>query len=87
MIKIPITFFKMYNFRILNDTVEIISEENNEWEDIEEINRLFIMERYKGIPEKALDYNFTFLEKEIKSLIKNQKFLKEKLEEIKNEKN
>ena len=68
-----------------NDTVEILPEENYEWEDIEEINSnadntLFVMECYTGIPEKAQDWNFNILEKEINQLIKNQKYLKEKLE-------
>ena len=79
-------FYKYRNIsKILNNMVEILPEENDEWEDIEEINSnadntLFIMECYTGISEKAQDWNFNILEKEINQLIKNQKYLKEKLE-------
>ena len=73
----------------LNDTVEILPEENDPniyWEDIEEINNsadntLFVMECYTGIPEKAQDWNFDVLKAKINQLIKNQKYLKEKLED------
>ena len=72
-------------YHLLQETVEILSEENDEWEDIEEINNsadntLFVMECYTGIPEKAQDWNFNILENKINQLIKNQKSLKERLD-------
>ena len=74
----------------LDDIVEILPEENDEWEDIEEINSnadntLFVMECYTGIPEKAQDWNFNILENEINKLIKNQKYLKEKIDNVKDD--
>ena len=58
-------------FEYLNDTIEILPKENDEWEDIEEIN--------------SVD-NFTIGDlvelnaKTINQLIKNQKYLKERLD-------
>ncbi len=66
----------------LNDTVEILSEENDEWEDIEEIKH----KNKKIYNEKTNSYN-TLNSKDkniyipiLNQLIKNQKYLKEKLE-------
>ena len=55
----------------LNDTVEILTEENDEWEDIEEIDNIGFM---------TIEDGFNFLKKTTNLLIKNQKYLKEKLD-------
>ena len=58
----------------LNDTIEILPEENDEWEDIEECSRKEFLDLTSE--EKSLElYCY------IRDLIKNQKYLKEKLEE------
>ncbi len=81
------TFFLMYNFKILNDTVEILPEENDEWKDIEEIEQI--------ISSKAVYDNWEDITKDIQlivttiddlvisfnQLIKNQRKIIEKLEE------
>ena len=56
----------------LNDIVEILPEENDEWEDIEELCIL-----------KTHEYNTTTVQTNrivINKLIKNQKYLKERLD-------
>ena len=67
-----------------NDIVEILSEENDEWEDIEEIDTyhqgnecLFIDKYYGNITGNLVD---EVIADKINSLIKNQKYLKEKLD-------
>ena len=72
-------------YAILTDIVEIL-EENDEWKDICE---LFNDSRYKfsnkqnGMTQedrRVLDSNFDALGETINQLIKNQKYLKKKLE-------
>ena len=66
-------------FERLNDTVEILPEENDEWEDIEELNNNFTFE--DTICELTdNDYKISCLSKKINKLIKNQKYLKERLD-------
>ena len=55
----------------LNDTVKIPPEENDDWEDIEELAML-----YNGNSKDEIMRNRFIINK----LIKNQKYLKEKLE-------
>ena len=57
---------------VLNDTVEILPEENDEWKDIEELS----------LSPKNISLTDVVLENRdvINQLIKNQKYLKEKLE-------
>ena len=69
------TLLSMYNFGILNDTVEIILEENNKWEYIEKINFLDKFE------DSYYDTCLIKMGKICNQLINNQKYLKEKLEE------
>ena len=57
----------------LNDTVEILSEENDEWEDIEEYD---LKPDDWSLPSQA-DME---IQKRLNTVIKNQKYLKEKLE-------
>ena len=70
----------------LNDTVEILPEENDEWEDICELlddSRYNFSDRQNGMTQedrRLLDSNFKALGEIINQLIKNQKYLKEKLE-------
>ena len=57
----------------LNETVEILSEENNEWEDIEEYDL------------KPDDWSFPTqadmeIQKRLNIVIKNQKYLKERID-------
>ena len=56
-----------YNYLILNDTVEILPEENDEWKDIEDLD---------------IEYSYAYKSINIilNKIIKNQKYLKEKLE-------
>lgn len=74
----------------LNSTVEILSEENDEWEDICELlddSRYNFSDRQNGMTQedrRLLDSNFKTLGEIINQLIKNQKYLKEKLEEKQN---
>ena len=66
-------FYKYRNIsKILNNMVEILPEENNEWEDIEELS----------LTPKDISLTDVVLENRgiINQLIKNQKYLKEKLE-------
>ena len=56
---------------IFNEIVEILPEENDEWEDIEEI---------KNIDDFAVGNLTELNSKVINKLIKNQKYLKERLE-------
>ncbi len=84
--------FNEYNWQCcLNDEIEILPEENDEWEDIEELQEEGIFKFYAedtGIEKDAaevLDTYFEVLIIKINQLIKNQKYLKEKLEN-KNEK-
>ena len=80
------SLFQMYNFRILNDTVEILPEENDEWEDICELlddSRYNFSNRQNGMTQedrRLLDSNFKTLGETINQLIKNQKCLKERLD-------
>ena len=66
----------------LNDTVEILPEENDEWEDIEEIKhdgkKIYnsITNIYNKLNSKEKNIFIPILNQ----LIKNQKYLKEKLE-------
>ena len=56
----------------LNDTVEILSEENDEWEDMEEMT----------LSPKNISLTNVVLENRsaINQLVKNQKYLKERLD-------
>ncbi len=69
---------------ILNDTVEILPEENDEWEDIEEINIEneghgdFIRNEYGTIC--GLTKHSKVIAEKVNKIIKNQKYLKERLE-------
>ncbi len=56
---------------IPNLKVEILSEENDEWEDIEEIDNIGFM---------SIEDGLELLRKWTNSLIKNQKYLKERLD-------
>ena len=65
-----------YNYKLdlcLNDKVEILPEENNEWEDIEELAEYIYTENYT---KESIEYN----RKVINQLIKNQRKIIEKLE-------
>ncbi len=82
-------FFETYSFKILNDKVEII-EENDEWEEIHTIKftrgEKFVIESRYSI-KKAFNLVCDNQEKLIivmNKIIKNQKYLKERLD--KNEK-
>ena len=72
--------------KILNSIVEILPEENDEWEDIEELKnegRFKFYDKKTGMSEeiaKILDAYFEALIIKINELVKNQKYLKEKLE-------
>ena len=72
---------------ILNTSLEILPEENDEWEDICELfgdSRYNFSSRQNGMTQedrRLLDSNFKTLGDTINQLIKNQKYLKEKLEE------
>ena len=68
------TLFSMYNFKILNEKVEILPEKNDEWEDIEEIDFLDKFE------DSYYDTCLIKMGKICNQLIKNQKYLKEKLD-------
>lgn len=71
---------------LLNTKLEILPEENNEWEDIEELNytlptkhehgKLFYKDGHNNVLRQI---DITILEK-INQLIKNQKCLKERLD-------
>ncbi len=63
-----------YNYLILNDTVEILPEENDEWEDIEEYD---LKPDDWSLPSQA-DIE---IQKRLNIVIKNQKRIIEKLEE------
>ena len=76
------SIFNDYNdYDALQEKVEILPEENDEWEDIEEY-------QYSIIPShfdlqnaiKTINRNFETHQKALESIIKNQKYLKEKLE-------
>ena len=72
------TFFQTYNYKILNDTVEILQEENDEWKVINNIDVLqdiLSTNKIEVLIEKIGDIQI-----KINQLIKNQKYLKEKLE-------
>ena len=65
-------FYKLAKgYMFLNDTVEILSEENDEWEDIELLMCLDTRETTDCICK---------IQDKINQLIKNQKYLKEKLD-------
>ena len=57
---------------VLNDTVEILPEENDEWEDIEEIDINLGILNMTGTEK--------YISNHINQLIKNQKYLKERLD-------
>lgn len=69
----------------LNDTVELL-EENDDWEDICELlddSRYNFSDKQNGMTKedrRLLDSNFKTLGETISKIIKNQKYLKEKLE-------
>ncbi|WP_298061705.1 hypothetical protein [uncultured Rikenella sp.] len=65
-------------YNIINDTVEILPEENDEWEDIEELAEYTYTENYT---KESIEYN----RKVINQLIKNQKYLKERLDNVKDD--
>ncbi len=81
-----------YNLRlcnieeILEAKIEILPEENDEWEDIytlSDIEEGHFMNRQNGMTKedrRLLDSNFKTLGETINQLIKNQKYLKEKLD-------
>ncbi len=63
-------FYKHRNIsKILNNMVEILPEENDEWEDIKEY--------YAG---DGMAFNISAYEYKINQLIKNQKYLKERID-------
>ncbi len=67
-------FYKItLGYITLDDTVEILPEENDEWEDIEECSK-------KDFLDLTLDERTIELYYYVRDLIKNQKYLKEKLE-------
>ena len=72
------TFFQTYNYKILNDTVEILQEENDEWKVINNIDVLQDILSTNKI--EVLIENIGDIQIKINQLIKNQKYLKEKLE-------
>ncbi len=63
-----ITKYDYFLSTFLNEEVEILPEENDEWEDIREF-----------YPEEGLAFTENAYEYKINQLIKNQKYLKEKL--------
>ena len=75
-----------YSPNTLNKIVKILPEENDEWKDIEELQEEGNFKFYNkptGMSEefaKILDAYLETLIIKINSLIKNQKYLKEKLE-------
>ena len=80
-------FYKLAKgYMFLNDTVEILSEENDEWKDICELlddSRYNFSDRQNGMTQedrRLLDSNFKTLGEIINQLIKNQKYLREKLD-------
>lgn len=72
----------------LNDTVEILPEENDEWEDVEKINvikdenckRFIEYDSETGHHKYTIRLLDEYFSNKINQLIKNQKILKEKLE-------
>ena len=73
---------------IPNLKVEILPEENDEWEDIEEINvdkenckRFIEYDSETGHHKYTIRLLDEYFSNKINQLIKNQKYLKEKLEE------
>lgn len=70
---------------ILNYHLEILPEENDEWEDICELlddSRYNFSDKQNGMTKedrRLLDSNFKTLGETINKIIKNQKYLKEKL--------
>ncbi len=68
----------------LNDKVEILPEENDGWEDIEEFEivgcnvKIKIGDNETFIPTESLIIDYVLAK--VNQLIKNQKYLKEKLE-------
>ena len=77
--------YDMYTI-LTEHEVEILPEENDEWEDICELfddSRYNFSDRQNGMTQedrRLLDSNFKTLGETINQLIKNQKYLKEKLE-------
>ena len=75
----------------LKDTVEILPEENDEWEDIYtlgDIEEYHFMNRQNGMTKedrRLLDSNFKTLVETINKIIKNQKHLKERLDNVKDD--
>ncbi len=66
-------FYLVMNRHILNDTVEILPKENDEWEDIEEIDINLGILNMSGTEK--------YISNHINQLIKNQRKIIEKLEE------
>ena len=73
------------NYKEEDTEIEILIEENDEWEDIRtlgDIEEGHFMNRQNGMTKedrRLLDSNFKTLGETINKLIKNQKYLKEKL--------
>ena len=72
---------------LLNNTVEILPEENDEWKDIEKINvdkenckRFIEYDSETGHHKYTIRLLDEYFSNKINQLIKNQKYLKEKLE-------
>ena len=71
-------------YNMLNDKVEILSEENDEWEDIEEFKitgsnvKIKIGDNETFLPTESLIIDYVLAKEN--QLIKNQKYLKEKIE-------
>ena len=65
----------------LNETVEILPEENDEWEDIEDYQYSIIPSYFelKSVIE-CINENFETHQKALKIIIKNQKYLKERID-------
>ena len=80
------TLLSMFTFEILNDTVEILPKENDEWEDIKELEQIVssraIYDNYKDISKdiKNIVITIDYLVISFNQLIKNQRKIIEKLE-------
>ena len=70
------------DFDIPHLIIEILSEENNEWEDIEELSCDYVVPNTPATEDEAYIMSCLFAHEQfINKLIKNQKYLKERLDE------
>ena len=74
-------FYLVMSKYILDSKIEILTEENDEWEDIEEY-QYSIIPSYFNLESaiKTINENFEKHQKALISIVKNQKYIIEKLE-------